>query len=372
MLMATKPPHPSRLGNDLHAVSRKGRGRSNDRRARGRRSLLLSLCVVALLPALANAQEFYAGKTITIIAGFPPGGGVDGEMRILSKYFARYIPGQPTIVSRNMPGAGGIILANHLYNTAAPDGLTLGMPGRSGFLLSNVVPQQGISYDLTRYSYVGSAGSAANALWLHHRTGIARLRRCGAPSSEIVIGALNARSENAIAPRVLASYEGWPLKVVTGYPGFNEVLIALERGEVDGLFSHEGSVANSRPDLIASGAVRPVVQTFDVFPGVPLLADVVNDPNARALLGLVTVPSHIGLPLLGPPGIPRERLEILRASYLRLMDDQEYRAEADKRGLPVGRALGGAELHKLIAESLSYVAPRVVKEYMAFAGIKAE
>ena len=119
-----------------------------------------------------------------------------------------------------------------------------------------------------------------------------------------MIGALNARSENAIAPRVLASYEGWPLKVVTGYPGFNEVLIALERGEVDGLFSHEGSVANSRPDLIASGAVKAIVQSLDAFPGVPMLADVVADPNARALLGLVTTPSQIGLPLLGPPGHP--------------------------------------------------------------------
>ncbi len=130
------------------------------------------------------------------------------------------------------------------------------MPGRSGFLLSNVVPQQGISYDLTRFSYVGGAGSAANALWLHRRTGVTSFAELKRAKKEIVIGALNARSENAIAPRVLASYEGWPLKVVTGYPGFNEVLIALERGEVDGLFSHEGSVANSRPDLIASGAVK--------------------------------------------------------------------------------------------------------------------
>jgi len=105
---------------------------------------------------------------------------------------------------------------------------------------------------------------------------------------------------------------------------------------------------------------------------VPVLADVVADPNARALLGLVTTPSQIGLPLLGPPGIPPERLEILRAAYMRLMQDNDYRAEADKRGLPVGRALAGVELHKLIVQSLSHVSDRVAKEYMAFAGIKAE
>jgi len=334
----------------------------------------VSLSVVALLAAAGSAcaQDFYAGKRLTVIAGFPPGGGVDGEMRVLTRYLAKYIPGHPTIVSRNMPGAGGIVLANHLYNSAAADGLVVGMPGRSGFLLSNVVPQSGISYDLTRFSYVGGAGSAANALWLHRRTGVTSLAELKRAKKDIVIGALNARSENAIAPRVLASYEGWPLKVVTGYPGFNEVLIALERGEVDGLFSHEGSVANSRPDLLASGAVKALVQSFDAFPGVPVLADVVADPNARALLALVTIPSQIGLPLLGPPGIPPERLEILRASYMRLMQDNDYRAEADKRGLPVGRALAGAELHKLVVQSLAHVPDRVAKEYMAFAGIKAE
>jgi tripartite-type tricarboxylate transporter receptor subunit TctC len=293
-------------------------------------------------------------------------------MRVLARFIAKYIPGQPGIVPRNMQGAGGIILANHLYNIAAADGLTLGMPGRSGFLLSNVVPQKGINYDLARFSYSGGAGSAANALWVHRRTGISSVADLKRARTPIVVGALNARSENAIAPRVLESYEGWPLKIVTGYPGFSEVLIALDRGEVDALFTHEGSIANSRPDLISSGAVKPIVQSFDAMAGVPLLPDVVIDANARALLGLVTTPSHIGLPLLGPPGIPSERLEILRQSYQHLMDDAEYRAEADRRGLPVGRAVSGAELQHLIAQKLSAVPERLVKEYMAIAGIKAE
>ncbi|MBX9778150.1 MAG: hypothetical protein K2Y71_27520 [Xanthobacteraceae bacterium] len=332
----------------------------------------LSLILAGPLTSSAVAQDFYAGKTLTVIAGFPPGGGVDGEMRVLTKHLAKYIPGRPSIVSRNMQGAGGIVLGNHLYNSVAADGLTLGMPGRSGFLLSNVVPQSGINYDLTRFSYVGSAGSAANALWVHRRTGITSLAELKRSKKAIAIGALTARSENAIAPKVLASYEGWPLKVVTGYPGFNEIVIALERGEIDGLFSHEGSLANSRADLIATGAVKPLVQSHEAFAGVPVLADVVADANARALLGLVTTPNQIGLPLLGPPGVPRDRLDILRAAYQRLMDDQEYRAEADKRGLPVGRALSGAELHALVVTSLSVVSDRVAKEYMAFAGIRSE
>jgi tripartite-type tricarboxylate transporter receptor subunit TctC len=337
------------------------------------RALVLSLLLLAPAGAQA-ADEFYAGKTLTVLAGFPPGGGVDGEMRVLTRFFAKYIPGQPTIVSKNMPGAGGLVLANNLTNVAAPDGLTLGMPGRSGFLLSNIVPQKGITYDLAKFSYVGSAGSAANALWLHRRTGIASVADLKASKKEIVIGALNPRSENAVAPRALAQYEGWPLRVVTGYPGFNDVLIAIERGEVDGMFSHEGSVANTRADMIASGAMRPVVQSFAQLRDVPVLFDVLTNANAKALLGLVVTPSHVGLPLLGPPGIPADRLEVLRKAYLRLMDDPDYRAEAEKRGLPVGRALGGAEVQQLIMQTLTAAAvpEPVVKDYLAFTGMKAE
>jgi tripartite-type tricarboxylate transporter receptor subunit TctC len=338
---------------------------------------LAALCLAMTLSGLAAAAaddgpDFYAGKTLTVIAGLPPGGGVDGEMRIMTKYLAKYIPGHPTIVSKNMPGAGGIILANFLNTVAVPDGLTLGMPGRSGFLLSNLVQQKGISYDLTKFAYVGGAGSAANALWLHRRTGIKSIADLKASKKDIVIGALSARSENAIAPRVLAMYDHWPLKIVTGYAGFNEVLIAIERGEVDGLFSNEGSVANSRPDLIKSGAMRAFVQSFESMPGVPVLADVIADQHAKALLSLVTTPSHIGLPLLAPPLIPPDRLEILRRSYMQLMDDREYRAEAEQRGLPVGRPISGPELQKLIAESLSSVPEAIVAEYQRLTGIQSD
>jgi tripartite-type tricarboxylate transporter receptor subunit TctC len=335
---------------------------------------ILVLSGLVALPAAhgARADDFYAGKTLTIIAGFPPGGGVDGEMRILARHFARYIPGRPAIVAKNMPGAGGITLGNTLYSITAADGLTVGMPGRSGFLLSKVVPQKRIKYDLTRFSYIGSAGSAANALWLHRRTGITSLDQLKHTGKKIVIGALNARSENAIAPRVLATHEGWPLRVVTGYPGFSDVLIALERGEVDGLFSHEGSIANSRPDMISSGTMKAIVQSAGAMPNVPILSNVLTNDKSRALLSLVTTPSQIGLPLLGPPGIPADRLEILRQSYMQLMDDKEYRADADRRGLPVGRAIGGVELQNLITRNLTAVPEAIVKEYMTMAGIKAK
>ena len=348
--------------------------RGNERAWQFSCKLFLAAILATLAAGGARAADgdFYAGKTLTIIAGLPPGGGVDGEMRVLAQHFSKYIPGHPTILARNMPGAGGIVLANHLYNVAAPDGVTLGMPGRSGFLLSNVVPQKNITYDLRKFSYVGGAGSAVNALWLSRKTGIDSVAQLKASKREIVIGALTARSENAIAPKVLATYEGWPLKVVTGYAGFSEVLIALERGEVDGLFTHGGSILNSRPDMAASGFVKPVVQSFASMPNVPVLADEMTNADGKALLALVTTPSQIGLPLLGPPKIPPERLAILQHAYDALMNDEDYRAEAERRGLPVGRAVSAAELQALIAGGLSSVPEPVVKAYLTFTGLKPE
>src|SRR5207248_2493307 len=134
---------------------------------------LAAICVLPnAKPATADESNFYAGKTITLIAGFPPGGGVDGEMRVVARHLGRFIPGNPAIVAQNMPGAGGMVLGNFLLHAAA-DGLTLAMPGRSGFLLSNAVPQKGVAYDLAKFSYVGGAGSTNNVLWLRKGSGIA-------------------------------------------------------------------------------------------------------------------------------------------------------------------------------------------------------
>jgi tripartite-type tricarboxylate transporter receptor subunit TctC len=323
-------------------------------------------CVLASAEPARADDNFYAGKTITLIAGFPPGGGVDGEMRIVARYYAKFIPGNPTVVAKNMQGAGGIILANHLYNSTEPDGLTIGMPGRSGFLLSKIVKEKGVNFDLAKFAYVGSAGSTNSIFWLRREAGINTIEDLKTSKKEIVIGAWSARSQNAVVPKILNLYEGWPFKVVHGYPGTNETVIALERGEIDGLYSHEGSIQNTRPDLITSGRIHAVIQTFEEMPNVPVLDNFVTNDKEKALLTLMNTPSRIGLPLLAPPAIPAERLEILRKSYDQLVKDKEYREEAERRGLPVGSALTGGELQKLVAQHLSSVSDDVLQEYLAF------
>jgi tripartite-type tricarboxylate transporter receptor subunit TctC len=333
------------------------------------RGIALSFCLIAIFatPAPALAQgNFFAGKTITLFCGFPPGGGVDGEARIAAKHLARFIPGNPTIVVKNMPGAGGIILANHIYKGVEADGLTLAMPGRSGFLLSNIVKDKNVAFDLTKFRYIGGAGSTNSILWLRRDSGIADVAQLKAAKKEIVVGAWSARSQNAIVPKIFRQYEGWPFKVVHGYPGTNEVIVAIDRGEVDGLYSHQGSIQNLRPDMIAKGVLVPVLQTFKEMPDVPTIDDVIKNPKEKALLGMLSAPSQIGLPMLAPPGIPADRLEILRKAHAQMVKDKDYLEEGEKRGLPAGQPISGENLETLIAQSLSSVPDDVLKEYLTF------
>ena len=227
----------------------------------------------------------------------PVGGGVDDEMRVVARHLGQFIPGKPSVIARNMPGAGGVVLGNYLRHNAPADGLTLGMPTRSGFLLSNVVTQSGIKYDLADFSYIGGAGSNSVTLWLrktgHHQyRGPAQLRRKiswlagSAPRSQ---RAIHASLRNTKAGR---------FKVVHGYPGFDEVLIAIERGEVDGLMT-AGQI--SRPDMITSGFLIAIFQSINDVPGLPLLSDHVTDPNAEGAAGTFPDAEPDRPTAMGPP-----------------------------------------------------------------------
>lgn len=326
----------------------------------------LAIAVAAAMPQAAQSRDYYQGKVLTLFAGYPAGGGVDNEMRLVAQFFGKFIPGNPTIVAKNMPGAGGMNLGNFLYSKTVPDGMTIGMPGRSGFLLANSVGHKGAQYDLAKFTYVGSAISTNSILWLSNRTGLRTLADLQKTRKEIVIGGLNSRSQNIVVPRVLAKYQGFPFRTVYGYPGFHAVLVALERGEVDGLFSHEGSIQGTRPDLIASGKMVPIFQTFPIEPNVPLMESFVKDPRERDLLRLLNAPSRIGLPTLGPPGMNKEATEILRAAFRKMTEDKAFRDTAEKRGMTVSHPVPGAELQTFIARNLASVPEDVVKEYLSY------
>src|SRR5215813_1706739 len=298
------------------------------------RALILIAAICALIAVDARAQDFYKGKTITLMAGQPPGAGIDSEMRLVAQFLGRHIPGEPSIVPRNMPGAGGLILGNHLYGVAKPDGLTLGMPGRTGFVLAPIISAADTKYDLRKFTWIGSSASGNLVLWMRRQANIKSFDDLRRANRQIIIAGSGSTTSNSIIPEVLAKYENVPVKVVRGYTGIIDAVFAVERGEADGVLCQRASI---RPDMLSSGGVVPVFQLFDMEPGLPILEHLVADAKEKALLEFLSAPQRLGLTVIAPPGLPDELTRVLRQSYLRMVASREYHDEAVKRGFDVGR-----------------------------------
>ena len=331
------------------------------------RFTLLAVAIVSLPlvadPLPAQAQDYYKGKTITLYAGMPPGGGIDSEMRMVAHYFGHFIPGEPAIIPRNMQGAGGMILGNYLSSVARPDGLTLGMPGRSGFVLAPIVGAADVKYDLRKFSWIGSSASSNYILWMGKQSNIRTVEELKGANRQIIIAGSGSTTANSIIPEVLARYEGFPIKVVRGYPGMNDAILAVERGEADGVLTQPASL---RGDLVSSGAVVPIVQVFSVEPDLPVLDRYITKGRTRALLQLLNAPQRLGLALVAPPGTPDDIVKTLRQSYLAMVASKDYQDEAIKRSFDVGKPNSGEEIADYIAKNLSDVPAAVIQDYREY------
>jgi tripartite-type tricarboxylate transporter receptor subunit TctC len=309
------------------------------------------------------AQDYFKGKTITIFAGRPPGGGVDSEMRLVAQHLPQHIPGRPNIVAKNMPGAGGVALGNHMFGVAAADGLTLGVPGRTAFVLAPVVGNPNARYDLRKLTWIGSAASSNFMMWLRRGVGISTLAELRASKKEIVIGGSSGGNADTVVPELLAKYEKFPFKVVRGYPGTAEQALALARGEIDGMFTERASF---RADPLASGLAVPVFQTFPIEAGLPTLDEIATNPLEKALFRLFNIPLRVGLAVIAPPELPADVTRVLRQSYLAAIASNEYQELAAKRGFEVGKPNPGQEIADYIAGNLSNVAPEVIQEFRSY------
>lgn len=315
----------------------------------------------------AFSQDFYKGKTITLYAGLPPGGGIDNEMRLVAQFYGKYIPGNPNITAMNMPGADGIILASYLGNIAKPDGLTIGMPGRSGFVLASIVGDKGAKYDLSKFNWIGSSGAPNQLLWLRKEIHIRSLDDLRKANQSIVIGGLASTSSNVVVAKILAKYEGLPFRSISGYPGIAEATLALQRGEIDGIFTEASSFP---PDLISSGAIVPIFQTSPIQPDLPTIDSVIRNEQERAVMDLVLGPGGLGAPLLGPPGMSSAATNILRNAYTEMVKSDEYRAAAATRTIDVSKPSSGETLERYVATKLTRVSPDTIEKYLSYVGGK--
>jgi tripartite-type tricarboxylate transporter receptor subunit TctC len=326
---------------------------------RTRRSLLaIGAALAAYLAAPAAADDFYHGKRITLVVGFNPGGGIDTAGRLIAKHLGRFIPGNPGITVQNMEGAGGVVAANAV-NRAAPDGLTLGMPGRSWFIVG-AAKNPAAKFDPATMTYVGSTGVMNSALWMRPDSGITSFAQLLTAKEKVVLGALNATSQDSMAPGLLAQ-NGVPVRVIRGYNSSAKVLLAIEQGEVPGIFHIVDGFAK-RPDLIENKVVVPILQTQPMFPGLPLLRDVIRASD-RPLANLVLAGEEVGVLLAGPPGIPADRVATLRQAFTAMAEDKDYQADLARMDVPRGTPLAGDAIATMMRTLVETTTPEIAAAY---------
>lgn len=330
-------------------------------RALHRAILLAALAAVFVWAAAGNAQaaDFYQGKTLTMIVGFAPGGGVDTTARTVARHLARFIPGEPTLVVQNMEGAAGLVAMNYLANRVAADGLTIAMPGRSWYV-EGALRDPGAAFEVDKLTYIGSPGGVNSALYLRTATGIESLAALKASPRALTFGTLGSTTPTAMVPLLLAR-QGYPIKLIAGYVSTARVLVALEQGEIDGFWTVEDSFAR-RHDLVDKNIVQPILQSRPHFRGVPLLRDVLP-AGQQPLLTLLEAPDNFGLPIVGPAGVPAVRANILRKAFAAMAADRDYQADARKLEQPVGEAIEGAKLAAMVDELAKNVTPDIVAAY---------
>ena len=310
----------------------------------------IALCGCALLlcsPGGAKAQEpFFAGKTIKLIVGFPPGGGYDVYARLLAKHLPQHVPGNPTVIVSNMPGAGSLTLTNYLYNVAPKDGTEIGsvetfIPFEAYFM------GVGVRFDPAQFSWIAALNSEMTTCAVWHESKVKTFQDLFA--NEATFGATGSGAPPVTEPKVVNSVLQTKMKVITGYPGTSDIFLAMERGEIDGICGVGWTtLVSTRGEWFSEGKLRVLVQNaierHPSLPDTPILLDFAKAPEQRALLTLLASPHRIGRPYLAPPGLPADRLEILRKAFGAATSNQAFLDEAQKAKLAInfvsGRNMG--------------------------------
>jgi len=321
---------------------------------------MLSRCAAVLFASLALAPfaradaiaDFYKGRTITLIVGYGPGGGYDLYARLMARHLGRHIPGNPTIVVQNMPGAGSLRATNYLYTVAPRDGATIGSFARDMPLLAILRTNAAAVFDPRRFTWLGSSSDFSTDAYLlvvrqdSPVKSIDDARRPGGPP--IVLGGTAEGTTGSDVPLVLRDTLGINIKLVSGYPDNGAIFLAVDRGEVNGRTVDLSSMKSLRPEwLLPEGRMHALVQfaraaRHPEFADVPTARELARDRDAQALIELAELSYKISRPFVAPPDVPAERAKALQFAFMAVHNDPQYRDEAAKLRLEVS-AIGGRE-----------------------------
>jgi tripartite-type tricarboxylate transporter receptor subunit TctC len=303
------------------------------------------------LPAIAqSAGEFYKGKSVTMIIASSPGGGYDTQGRLIARHIGRKLPSNPTIIVQNMPGAGGITAANHLYNVAPKDGTVFGLVQREA-LTANLISPENVRFEITKFNWIGNISSETGIVVAWETSPVKTLADLF--KTEMIVGGTGPIIDTETTPRLMNALIGTKFKIISGYPGTSEILLAMQRGELHGLGDWSWSNIKARNmEMVKDGKILLLMQsalTKDPdLPNLPFILDYAKTPEDRRLMEFLLAPKAVARPVAAPPTVPADRVQALRDAFIGLKTDPEFVGDVTKSKLEVALS-SGAEVERIIA-----------------------
>lgn len=325
-------------------------------------SALILLFGTLFFPVSLVAAPFYEGKMVTLLIGTEPGGGTDRLGRLIAKHISKFIPGKPTVIIKNMSGAGGLVPSNYIYSAAKPDGLTFGTFNR-GIIFSQLLQVKGVKFDMTKYSWLGSAATETTLLAIRSDLPYKTYEDLKKAKEPIIMGTQFPGTNTYDNASVFQHVLGLKMKLVTGYASSTEIMLAIERKEADGV----ALAYSALQPYVERGLVRLVFRTKAAVPGtekVPVINDLTNDEMSKRILSMLAVTDFVGRPYVAPPNVPADRMKILREAFAKVIKDREANEEAKRLKLDLQYLSAEAAL-KEVRYFLNQP-PETVKEFTRY------
>ena len=331
-----------------------------------KRLVLIAVAVLAIAVAATSpvrAQDFYKDKTLTIIVGYSPGGSFDLYARVLARYIGRYLPGNPTRIVENMTGAGGLIAANHLYNRVKPDGLTIGA-WASPLVLQQIMGNEAAQFDGRRFGYLGIPSEYDTVCTFNPQSGISKMDDWINAKRPQKISTIGPGTSTSDIPKLLKAALNLPVDVIDGYKGGADARLAVESGEVDGYCGSWGTVETVWRSAYESRKIVPVLQVArksqPKYKHIPLAGNYARTEEARELLKIADDVHIAQFPFSVPPGMAKDRLELLQRAFVRTFKDPDLIAEAKRAQLDI-EPVDGPTIAKTLASLYDLKSSTVAK-----------
>ncbi len=321
-----------------------------------------ALALALALPGSAAADplaDFYKDKRVRMFIGYSSGGGYDTYARVLARYMGEHLPGKPPMIPPNMPGAGSLKAANYIYSAAPRDGTAIGAINR-GVPTEPLMGSKAAQFDPLRLNYLGSMNKEVNVTIAWHTSGVKTFNDLF--TRELIVGGTGSGADSVTYPLLLNNLLGTKLKIIAGYPGGEDINIAMERGEITGRPSPSwSSLQSGKPEWIKSKKIIPLVQLslskHPDLPDVPTVLEVVKDPTHRQVFELFFARQEMGRPFIAPPELAADRLAALRGAFMATMKDARFLALARKQDLEI-MPITGEEMETILRRI--YATPRDV------------